>query len=209
MLQKFFMDKYMLNCVSPIINRGSWIITLKEKDYYSIVLVFLPCVIVLTMLFISAYIHNTYLHAPCMQCNTRHDGRSNALFLKMPLRKSWKGGGRLTPVTFSRVSDSSPPPLPSFLGSKLYINPLWLPPHPVAVLTPAAAATTSRIHERTISLRFLGIIFKSRVLETWGFRIQCLHYKPVSNHLCWREWGGRGGGFNLFVEVTANSKEKN
>ncbi len=26
--------------------------------------------------------------------------------------------------------------------------------------------------------------------QTWGFRIQCLHYKPVSNHFC----SGGGGG---------------
>ncbi len=30
--------------------------------------------------------------------------------------------------------------------------------------------------------------------QTWGFRIQCLHYKPVSNHLCSMGWGGGGGG---------------
>ncbi len=40
--------------------------------------------------------------------------------------------------------------------------------------------------------------------QTWGFRIQCLHYKPVSIHFCWGEkwgkicsrgdlWGGGGG----------------
>ncbi len=28
--------------------------------------------------------------------------------------------------------------------------------------------------------------------QTWGFCIQCLHYKPVSNHFCSR--GGGGGG---------------
>ncbi len=37
----------------------------------------------------------------------------------------------------------------------------------------------SWIHERTISLSVLGIIL--RVLR---IRIQCLHYKPVSNHFC-------------------------
>ncbi len=26
--------------------------------------------------------------------------------------------------------------------------------------------------------------------QTWGFRIQCLHYKPVSNHFCSRGKGG-------------------
>ncbi len=48
--------------------------------------------------------------------------------------------------------------------------------------------TRSRIHGRTISLRFLGIILRRS--QTWGFRIQCLHYKPVVNHFCW----GVGGG---------------
>ncbi len=28
--------------------------------------------------------------------------------------------------------------------------------------------------------------------QTWGFQIQCLHYKPVSNHFY--SMGGRGGG---------------
>ncbi len=28
--------------------------------------------------------------------------------------------------------------------------------------------------------------------QTWGFHIQCLHYKAVSNHFCSR-WGGGGG----------------
>ncbi len=37
----------------------------------------------------------------------------------------------------------------------------------------------SRIHERAISLRFLNIIFSSQNL---GFRLQCLHYKTVSNN---------------------------
>ncbi len=44
----------------------------------------------------------------------------------------------------------------------------------------------SRIHERIFSLRFLNTIL--RVLR--GFRIQCLHYKPVSDH----SGGGGGGG---------------
>ncbi len=39
--------------------------------------------------------------------------------------------------------------------------------------------------------------------QTWGFNIQFLHYKPVSNHVC---WVGRGG--NPLVEVTVNSKEE-
>ncbi len=43
----------------------------------------------------------------------------------------------------------------------------------------------NRIHEHTISLRFLGIILKVLRLEV---------YKPVSTHFCW------GGGGNLLVE---------
>ncbi len=46
----------------------------------------------------------------------------------------------------------------------------------------------SWIHERTIFLRFLGIILI--VLRLWGFGIQSLHYKPVSNLSC----SGGGGG---------------
>ncbi len=40
--------------------------------------------------------------------------------------------------------------------------------------------TRSQIHERTISFRFLAIILK--VIR--GFRIQCVHHKPVSSHFC-------------------------
>jgi hypothetical protein len=50
----------------------------------------------------------------------------------------------------------------------------------------------SRIHERTISLRFLGIIL--RVLGLEVFDIQCLHYKLVSKHFCSRV----GEGFQEF-----------
>jgi hypothetical protein len=56
----------------------------------------------------------------------------------------------------------------------------------------------SRVHGRSISLRFLGTIL--RVLR----RMQCLHYTPVSNHFCL----GGGGGKPL-SEVTVNSKEEN
>ncbi len=41
--------------------------------------------------------------------------------------------------------------------------------------------------------------------QTWGFLIQCLHYRPVSNHF-WPP--GVGGGGNPLVEVTVNSKEE-
>ncbi len=38
--------------------------------------------------------------------------------------------------------------------------------------------------------------------QTWGFRVQCLHNIPVSNHF----W--EGGAKNPLVEVTVNSKEE-
>jgi hypothetical protein len=50
--------------------------------------------------------------------------------------------------------------------------------------------TRSRIHESTISLRFLAIILIVLKLEV--FHIQCLHYKPVSN-ATFARGGGRGG----------------
>jgi hypothetical protein len=37
--------------------------------------------------------------------------------------------------------------------------------------------------------------------------MQCLHYKPVSNHFC--SGVGGGEGYNPLVEVTVNSKEEN
>jgi hypothetical protein len=55
----------------------------------------------------------------------------------------------------------------------------------------------SRIHGCTISLRFLGIILG--VLR--GFRIQCLHYKPVSNQFWGEEWRTVSSGFPLFVDI--------
>ncbi len=48
----------------------------------------------------------------------------------------------------------------------------------------------SRIHERTNSLRFL--VNHLRSSQTWGFRIQCLHYKPVSIHFCSSKSVSRG-----------------
>ncbi len=48
--------------------------------------------------------------------------------------------------------------------------------------------TRSRVHERTVSLRFLGIIL--RVLRLEISIDKCLHYKPLSNHFC---LGGAGG----------------
>ncbi len=49
-------------------------------------------------------------------------------------------------------------------------------------------STWSRIHDRTISLRFL------ESFQTWSFRVQCLHYKTVPNHFCSRGGGWKGGG---------------
>ncbi len=45
--------------------------------------------------------------------------------------------------------------------------------------------------------------YKLESYQIWGFRIQCLHYKPVSNHFC-----SMGGGVSR-VELTLNSKEEN
>ncbi len=80
-------------------------------------------------------------------------------------------------------------PLGTFLiqGSQLY--------------APSLIPTTNSFPEAEfknveISLRFLGLILKSS--QTLGFRIICLHYKPVSNHFC---SGGKGGG-----EVKSSSR---
>ncbi len=43
-------------------------------------------------------------------------------------------------------------------------------------------------------------------IEVSASSIQCLHYKPVSNHFC---SGGGGGGLNPLLEVTVNTKEEN
>ncbi len=43
--------------------------------------------------------------------------------------------------------------------------------------------------------------------QTWGLRLQCLHYKQVSNYFC-SGGGGGGGGLNPLVEVTMNSKKE-
>jgi hypothetical protein len=42
--------------------------------------------------------------------------------------------------------------------------------------------------------------------QAWGFRIHCLHYKPVSTHICSR---GRGSKIRQNRTVTVNSKEEN
>ncbi len=46
----------------------------------------------------------------------------------------------------------------------------------------------SRIHERTISLRFLGIILRVLRIEVSVYT----HYKPVSTHFCSKKGGGGG-----------------
>jgi hypothetical protein len=48
----------------------------------------------------------------------------------------------------------------------------------------------SRIHERTISLRFRGIILRVLRLDV-SIYLQCLYYKPVSNHICSRGVGSK------------------
>jgi hypothetical protein len=58
----------------------------------------------------------------------------------------------------------------------------------------------SRIHERTNSLRFLSINLRVGT-QTCGFRIQCLHFKPLLLN-------GEGSKIRL-VEVAVNSKEEN
>jgi hypothetical protein len=46
----------------------------------------------------------------------------------------------------------------------------------------------SQIHERTISLRFLGIILRVLRLQVSIYNVYIT--KPVSNHFCSREGGG-------------------
>ncbi len=56
--------------------------------------------------------------------------------------------------------------------------------------SPCHSTEARKNHERTASLRFL-IINYLESSHTWGFRIQCLHYKLVLNHFCSREEGGK------------------
>ena len=58
-------------------------------------------------------------------------------------------------------------------------------------------------YERTISLRFLGIIL--RVLRLEISIDKCLDYKPLSNHF----FLGVRGEKNLLEGVTVNIKEEN
>ncbi len=66
--------------------------------------------------------------------------------------------------------------------------------HPIIPLPPAFQLpfedthTRSQIHDHTILLRFLGM-YNLESSQTLGFHLQCLHYKPVSNHFC-----SKGGG---------------
>jgi hypothetical protein len=46
----------------------------------------------------------------------------------------------------------------------------------------AQKKTGRRIHERTILLRFLGIILRVLRIEVSGYNV----YKPISNHFCSR-----------------------
>ncbi len=56
-------------------------------------------------------------------------------------------------------------------------------------------------------LRFLNTVLR---VQTWFVHIQCLHFKPVSNHLCWGG-GEEGGGWwvKTVSRVTLNGKEEN
>jgi hypothetical protein len=102
-----------------------------------------------------------------------------------------------------------------------YIH-IFLPPKNGALLYKRytySVEDRSRIHEHTISLRFLGIILRVLRLEvsglilrvfrlencgqnlevspTWGCHLQCLRYKPVWSHFCSRV-GDRGHGVKSF-----------
>ncbi len=62
----------------------------------------------------------------------------------------------------------------------------------------------SRIHERTISLRFVGIILGVLRLEVSVYNV----YITKQFQTTFAFFSG-GGGVNLLVKVTANSKEEN
>jgi hypothetical protein len=64
----------------------------------------------------------------------------------------------------------------------------------------------SRIHERTISLRFLGIILRVLRLEVSVSNVYITtSFKP----LLLKGGGGEGREGNPLVEVTVNSKDEN
>jgi hypothetical protein len=66
----------------------------------------------------------------------------------------------------------------------------------------------SRIHELTISLRFLGIILGVLRLEVSVYNV----YITNQFQTTFAQGGGgvwEGGGLNQLVEVTVNSKEEN
>ncbi len=61
----------------------------------------------------------------------------------------------------------------------------------------------SQIHERTISLRFLGIILRVLTLEV------SVYNGYITNQFQTTFVGGGGGGVESVVEVSINSKEEN
>jgi hypothetical protein len=70
---------------------------------------------------------------------------------------------------------------------------------------PRRGQLRSRIHENTISLRFLGIILRVLILEFPN----TMFTNQFQNSFA-QGWGlGGGGGGNPLVEVTVNSKEEN
>jgi hypothetical protein len=60
-----------------------------------------------------------------------------------------------------------------------------------------------RIHERKISLRFLGIILRVLRLEVFVYNV----YAYIRNHFQ-PTFAQGGGGGNLLVELTVNGKEE-
>jgi hypothetical protein len=64
-----------------------------------------------------------------------------------------------------------------------------------------------RIRERTISLRFLGIILGVLRLEVSVYNVYITNKTVSKNHFCAR--GVSGGEKNPLGEMTVNSKEEN
>ncbi len=86
------------------------------------------------------------------------------------------------------------------MREKLYTQ-INLNQQPDALIS-ANSKYRSRIHERKNFVEVSGHNLES--YQACGFRIQCLHAKPVSNHFCLGE-----GGVISVVVVTVNSKEEN
>ncbi len=76
----------------------------------------------------------------------------------------------------------------------------FFPENDVPLNETVPTSPRSRIHERTKPY------FNLESSQTWGFREQFWHYKPVSNQFCTFAQGGRG--VKSVVEVTVNSKEE-